>query len=143
MKYAIFKNKNWKFIVLSLLSLFICLLLPSYIKEILDKRVNYDSLQASIAKTEKLIEYINSYSSENIPPDNIPSELSNEDCWKMLKSSITSSNSDYQISAFQNGYNPDPRALEDLIVEIKFPNNNIIKLHYFRGWLIGCQDNQP
>jgi hypothetical protein len=142
MKHIIRNNKRWRFIALSSLGLFICLLSFLYIRNLLDRWASYDPLQASIAQTEKLIEYINSYPSENIPPDNVPPDLSNEACWKMLKSSIPSSNNDYQISAFQNGYNPDPRGLEDLIVEIKFPNNRLIKLHYFRGRLIGCQRSE-
>ena len=142
MKHTIFKNKKWKSLIISLFSLFVCLLLFSYGKNILDEWASYDPLQVSITQTEKLIGYINSYPLENIPPDNVPSDLKNEDCWKMLKSSITPNN-DYQISAFQNGYNPDPRGLEDLIVEISFPNNQIIKLHYFSGWLIGCQSSEP
>jgi len=140
MKHKIFKNKKWGFVVFSLLTLFICLSLLYYSRNILDEWISYDPLQASITRTEKLIGYISSHPSENVPPDSVPSDLRNEDCWKMLKWSITLANNDYQISAFQNGYNPDPRGLEDLIVEIEFPGNHIIKLHYFRGKLIGCQD---
>src|SRR5215510_602029 len=133
MKNTIFKNRQWKILILSLFSLFICLLLLYHAKTILDQWASYDPLQASISQTKKLIEYINSYPSENIPPDKVPSDLRNEDCWKMLKSSIKPNNNDYKISAFQNGYNPDPRGSEDLIVEINFPNDHLIKLHYFHG----------
>lgn len=141
MKQAIFENKNSKYIPLLLFSLFICLLLFFTLRTILNEWASYDPYQMSIAQTEELIKYINAYSAENIPPDIVPSDLNNHNCWKTLKPLIISSNNNYKISAFQNGYNPDPRASEDLTVEIKFSDANIIHLHYFHGLLIDCQDN--
>jgi hypothetical protein len=143
-KELISESKVRQFSIAALVSLVICLSIFLFVIRIIETSPSYHPLEASINKTEKLIEYINKYPDEDTPPKDIPTDLSNEECWKMLKSAILSPGAKYEISARQNGYDPSPNGLEDLIVEISFSNTYRINLHYFHSWLIDCQDsNEP
>ncbi|MBL8080651.1 MAG: hypothetical protein JNM55_21950 [Anaerolineales bacterium] len=135
------KNKVLYFSITVLVSLVICFGAFLFIIKIIEASPSYNPLETSITKTEKLIEHVNKHPDEDIPPKDIPTDLNNEECWKMLRSAILPPGTEYEISARQNGYDPSPNGLEDLIVEISFSNTYRINLHYFHGWLIDCQDN--
>lgn len=138
------KSRVRHFSIVALVSLVICLGIFLFIIRIIETSPSYNPLETSVTRTKKLIEYINKYPDEDIPPKDIPIDLNNEECWKMLKSAILSPGSKYEISARQNGYNPSPNGLEDLIVEVSFSSTYRINLHYFHNWLIDCQDsNEP
>jgi hypothetical protein len=135
------ENKVRHFSIAALVSLVICLGTFLCIIKIIETSPSYHPLETSIAKTEKLIEHINKHPDEDIPPNDIPTDLNNEECWKMLKPAILLPGAKYEISARQNGYDPSPNGLEDVIVEISFSNTYRINLHYFHSWLIDCQDS--
>lgn len=136
------KNKLRNFSVAALVILVICLSTFLFIIRIIETSLSYNPLETSISNTEKLIKYIKKHPDEDIPPKDIPIDLNNEECWKMLRSAILlSPGAKYKVSARQNGYNSSPNGLEDLIVEISFSNTYRINLHYFHSWLIDCQDN--
>jgi hypothetical protein len=135
------KNKARHLSIAVLVTLVICLGTFLFIIRIIETSPSYNPLKTSITKTEELIEYINKHPDEDIPPKNIPTDLNNEECWKMLRSAISPSDAKYEIFARQNGYDPSPNGFEDLIVEISFSNTYRINLHYFHGWLIDCRDS--